>query len=82
MSDLDRQAGGTEGSPDERQEREDARELAREIKNDRDDTEAAVHMTIAHVLYNRGLGHSLETCESLAEEIVAAVAAMGTEVAP
>ena len=38
-----------------------------------DDTRTAYKMTIAHVIYNRGLGHSLETCESIAEEILQAV---------
>lgn len=38
-----------------------------------DDTATAVRMTIAHVIYNRGLGHSLDTCESLADEIMHAV---------
>lgn len=44
---------------------------------DADDTATAVRMTIANVLYNRGFGLSLDTCESVADEIMQAVSAIG-----
>lgn len=43
------------------------------VATEADDTARAVRMTIAHVIYNRGLGHSLDTCESIADEIMHAV---------
>lgn len=62
--------GGTEERAAE-PDREVTETVAAETEAD--DTAAAVRMTIAHVIYNRGLGHSLDTCESLADEIMHAV---------
>lgn len=41
-----------------------------------DDTAKIVRMTIADVIYNKGIGLSRESCEELAQDIMDAVSAV------
>lgn len=46
--------------------------IAEQLQSD-EDAAKAVQLTIANTIYNRGLGHSLETCEAIADEIMQAL---------
>lgn len=51
---------------------EKSQDTTEQLKSD-EAAAKAVQLTIANVIYNRGLGHSLVTCESIADEIMEAL---------